>query len=146
MLNRPTHIAAQMFSAAAMILGSALLHAHEYNIGSFTIIHPWTITAEAGAEQADLFMDIVDIQEDDALVAAHTDLAESVEIIPPASARSGELAIPFMAGDELKLSTRNGFLRLHRVNTPLMTGSQYPITLVFDKAGGIEVDFIIEPD
>lgn len=146
MLRTARHTITPHLLAAALAVFSASLSAHEYYSGRFTIIHPWAVTVPAGTETADVFMKLVEISEDDRLVSAHSSVADAVELIPPGSAPEGELGIPMTAGTDLSLNARNGHLRLHNVRMDLQTGNQYPMTLVFDGVGPVEVDFVIEPD
>lgn len=146
MLRTSRHPITHGLLAAVLTVFSGTLGAHEYYSGRFTIIHPWAVTAPAGAETADVFMKLVEISEDDRLVSAQSSVAEAVELIPPGSAPEGEIGIPMTAGTNLSLNARNGHLRLHNVRMDLHTGNQYPMTLVFDRAGPVDVDFVIEPD
>lgn len=129
---------------AALALSSAAC-AHEYYTATFQVIHPWTPTAAAGTRAVGLYMRIVDITADDRLLSAGTEVAETVELRhpqhrDPAPASAG---IALSAGRELSLSPFTAHLVLRGLKTELHQGRQYPLRLVFEKAGEVPVDFVV---
>lgn len=145
------------YVAALLISLPALSAAHDYYAPNFQIIHPWTQTAMPGAATVGLYMRIVDIAEDDRLLSARTDVAERVELRlsmayatvspdAPASAASAPAVRPGIVlarGRDLSLSPFTAYLVLHGLRTQLHQGRQYPLMLVFERAGEVPVDFVV---
>ena len=76
---------------------------------------------------------------DDRLVSARTARAARTELVAGSS--------PVFAvepGGELKLDTATGYIRLHGLTKPLYVHEDFPLTLVFAKAGRVDVDVNIE--
>ena len=87
---------------------------------------------------------------DDRLVAASSALADRVELcgIKVVGAdiemrpMANGVAIP--AGGTMTLKPRGYHLLLHGLEAPLAKGSTLPVTLTFEKAGTVAVDFAVE--
>lgn len=148
MTHKPPMPACRHALAVALLALSCPLSAHDYYTASFQIVHPWTHAAPAGTRTAGVYMRFVDVSADDRLLSASTGIAEKVELrIPPrpdakpgASAPTG---IELSAGRDLSLSASTAHLVLQGVKTRLHEGRQYPLLLVFEKAGEVPVDFVI---
>lgn len=146
MTCKTSRLAPHCALAAALLTFSCATSAHEYYTDSFQIIHPWTYTAPAGTRTAGIYMRIIDISADDRLLSAQTDIAEKVELrIPQRQGvdASKPAAIQLSAGRELSLSAFTAHLMLHGLKTELHQGRQYPLLLVFEKSGEVQVDFVV---
>lgn len=143
-LRLPAHI----LRLAAALLGlaaPAAAVAHEFPEPGFTIIHPWVQEAPKGTRELVVSMRIVQIVADDRLVAASTPVGAALELRLPASLhKEGERpAIPLRSGRELNISPVGPHFVLRDVNTDLRYGFEYPLTLVFEKAGKVEAALIV---
>ena len=123
--------------AAAMLCSPAI--GHEYYAKSFKVIHPWAEPTPAGANSAEVYMKIEQISEGDRLLSAQTSLAERVELHagPVGTAPLAAIALP--PGPDIDLDEGRGYLHLVNLRTPLQWGRSYPMTLVFEKAGPVDV-------
>ncbi len=87
---------------------------------------------------------------DDRLVAASSPLAEQIELhgIKVVDAGIGMRplvgGVAIQAGHTTTLKPRGYHLLLQGVTAPLATGSTLPVTLTFEKAGAVAVEFAVE--
>lgn len=137
--------------ASSLILALALLlpaaQAHEYYAKSFTVIHPWALATEPGATSAPVYLHIADIAEDDRLLSANSNIAERVEFRAAAADPAGGhqhhpallAAIALPAATSVALVAETAHLVLVNLTTPLQWQRSYPLTLVFEKAGTMQV-------
>jgi len=123
--------------AAAMFCTPAI--GHEYYATSFKVIHPWAEPTPAGAKSAEVYMKIEQISEGDRLLSAHTSFAERVELHagPVAAAPLAAIALPL--GPDIELDAKSGYLHLVNLTAPLQWGRSYPMTMVFEKSGPVDV-------
>jgi copper(I)-binding protein len=88
--------------------------------------------------------------DDDRLVAASSPMAERVELHgirvvgPDIDMRPLANGVAIPAGGTATLKPRGYHLLLLGVKTPLAKGSTLPITLTFEKAGAVAVEFAVE--
>ncbi len=121
-------------------------HAHDIKHKTLQIVHPWAFetkaseTKDPAAATAEVYMTIRNSgRQSDRLVSAATTRAGQVQLIPIAA---GAFAIG--PGQEVKLTSNQGFVRLLGLTKPLYMHDNFPMTLVFEKAGKIQVDVHIE--
>jgi copper(I)-binding protein len=136
--------ALQVALAAALLLPGA--QAHEYYAKSFTVTHPWAMPTELDATSAPVYMRIDDIVDNDRLLSANTNIAERVELRAGAVMDAGTgadngllTAIDLPATGSISLLPETTHLVLVNLAAPLQWQRSYPLTLVFEKAGIIEV-------
>jgi copper(I)-binding protein len=118
--------------------------------GSIEIHRPWARQGVEMPERAGGFFTLVNKgPEADRLVAASSPAAGKVEIhaIKVVGADIGmrprdSLAAP--AGVTLTLQPRGYHLLLIDLRAPLVAGARLAVTLIFEKAGNIDVDFLVE--
>ena len=121
--------------------------------GALEIHKPWARSSSQllTNDAAGAYLSIVNKgPDDDRLVAASSPLAERIELcgIKVVGAdidmrpRANGVAIP--AGYTTTLKPRGYHLLLLGVKTPLAKGSTLPVTLTFEKAGAVAVDFAVE--
>jgi periplasmic copper chaperone A len=88
--------------------------------------------------------------DDDRLVAASSPLAERIEMhgikVVGADIDMRPLVngVPVPAGHTITLKPRGYHLLLLGVKTPLAKGTTLPVTLIFEKAGAVAVEFAVE--
>jgi copper(I)-binding protein len=118
--------------------------------GSIEIHRPWARQAVTTPERAGGFFTLINKgTEADHLVAASSPAAGKIEIhaIKVMGADIGmrprdSLAAP--AGVTLTLQPRGYHLLLIDLRAPLVPGARLAITLVFEKAGSIDVELLVE--
>ena len=119
--------------------------------GTIELAEPSARSSSRNAGEAAGFVTIANTGPDaDRLVAASSPLAETVEIHgikvvgPNIQMRpfSDGLALP--AGVSKTLKPRGYHLLLRGLTAPLAKGSTLPVTLTFEKAGALVVDFAVE--
>lgn len=123
--------------AAAMLCNPA--YAHEYYAQSFKVIHPWADATPTGASSAAVFLKIEEISEGDRLLSAQTSFAERVELRTAISTATPAKAIDLPAGPDIDLDAGSAYLQLVNLTAPLQWGRSYPMTLVFEKSGSVDV-------
>ena len=122
--------------------------AEVFRLGPLQIVDPWAKSA-IGVHEAQLFFQFRNGgQEPDALVGARSPVATGptrlrVVHSGPAGRRLEDLKrIPIPAGDgEFELSEVGYFVELTELQVPLVMGSEFTVTLEFERAGSISVPF-----
>lgn len=132
-------------------LNSAAL-AHEYKIGSLEIVHPWARAQLKGSDVADGFMKIINHgSTPDRLISITVDFAKTAQIhdmkmdgttMQMVELKDG-LVIP--AGATVQLKPKAMHVMFLGVTDELMPDELVPGELVFEKAGRLKVEFMIEP-
>ena len=137
---------AAMTAALKAALTAALLlpgaQAHEYYAKSFTVTHPWALATELDATSAPVYMRIDDIVGNDRLLSANTNIAERVELRAGTGADGANAlltAIDLPAAGSIALLPETMHLVLVNLTAPLQWQRSYPLTLVFEKAGKVQV-------
>ena len=130
---------------AAVSLPSAAT-AHDIKQKGLQIVHPWAHESgadEAGkgnASSAGVYMTIRNQGRGaDRLVSASTPRAARAQLVVGSQA-----AFAIKPGEELTLNTTAGYLQLVGLTKPLHMHDNFPLTLIFEKAGRIEVEVHIE--
>lgn len=135
----------------AALLTSATAGAHEYKLGDLEIGHPWARATPPGAEAAGAFMTIKNRgAEHDRLVgaafagAAMTQIHEMV--MDNGVMRMGQIAggLPIPPGETVMLEPGGYHVMLMGLKAPLVEDTKLPLTIVFEKAGSIEVELAVE--
>lgn len=128
-----------------MTLATAVLPArsHEYPVQGFKIIHPWCHETPSGTPELAVSLRIVEVAAADRLISASTPVAETVEMRPPSTGGPAPAGIALRPGEDLSLSPATPHLVLRGVNTDLHFGREYPLTLVFERAGEVPAALIV---
>lgn len=136
--------------ATMLALSGPALAAEDYNVGQITISHPWARASAGMARNGAAFMTVTNKGgDDDKLVAAKADLADSTEL--HTHVKDGEVmrmrpvdsvAVPAGKTSELKPGGDHVmFIGLHK---PLEAGQHFPLVLTFEKAGQVTVDIEVQ--
>ncbi|MDP2259195.1 MAG: copper chaperone PCu(A)C [Caulobacter sp.] len=137
-----------------LALGAALLagvaQAHSFAIGGLDIGHPWSRPAPQGGNGAGFLSVTSTAPAPDRLVGASSPVAGRVEIhesmIMDGRAmmhpRPGGLPIP--AGSKVELKPGGWHLMFIGLKRPLAIGDRFPATLTFQKAGKVQVEFVVQ--
>jgi periplasmic copper chaperone A len=141
---------------AFLVLGVCALptaaSAHDYRIGSLHIDHPWAIATPNGAKVGAGYLKITNEgTEPDRLVAITSPAARKVTL--HGSVKEGDVVkmraiekgIEIKPGETVELKPEGSHIMFEGLRAPLLEAGRVQATLVFEKAGSIDVDYTIEP-
>jgi copper(I)-binding protein len=138
------------FITIALALG-ALITGQAHAAGPIGIENAWTRATAAAQTVGGGFMTIVNTgKAEDRLVSASSPVAAEVQIhdmkmeegVMRMRQLTGGLAVP--AGGRVELKPRSLHLMFMQLKTPLVAGQTVPVTLQFEKAGSVAVQFRVE--
>jgi copper(I)-binding protein len=139
------------FIAALLPLPQKGALGHDAKIGSITIEHPWSRATPGGAAVAAGYLTIRNNGErPDRLVSVTTDIAGSAEVHEMKMAdgvmqmRPLHDGVVVPAGGEVALKPGANHLMFVGLQRPLKEGESFAATLAFEKAGSVEVTFMVE--
>ncbi len=136
--------------AAALAFAPVAAAAHEYTLGALVIGHPMAFETPAHAMAGGGFLTVTNTgTAPDRLVgarsaAARTEIHRSVEENGVMKMLPMEEGIEIPAGGTVTLAPGGLHVMFMGLSAPLTAGAKFPVTLVFEKAGEIEVEFAIE--
>lgn len=140
-----------LFTALALVVAGPTL-AHEYTLGALQIIHPHIPAAIGRAPTAAGFLEITNTgTEADALIAVETGFSKRAEVHESKVDASGVASmqhldrIDIAPGATVVLEHGGYHIMFMGVAEPPTEGMNVPVTLVFEKAGRIDVEFAVEP-
>lgn len=149
MINRRTLLIATAGLAAAGTSGKRAA-AHGYKLGSLEIGHPWSRATAATAPTAGAYMKITNGGATaDRLVGAKSPAADKVEVhemkMEGSIMRMRELekGLEIPAGATVTLEPGGYHLMLIGLKAPLQQGTRVPLTVMFEKAGSIDIELAI---
>jgi copper(I)-binding protein len=137
---------------AALALLPASANAHDYRVGSINIDHPWAIATPNGAKVGAGYMKITNEgTQPDRLIALTSPTARKVTL--HGSVKEGDVVkmrsldngIEIKPGETVELKPEGAHVMFEGLRAPLLEASRVQVTLVFEKAGSIDVDYAIEP-
>ena len=140
-----TFVLARAAILAALALFHAAVPAQEFTVGNVTIVEPWSRALPPNAPNGVAYFRVENRGgESDRLVSAHTDVAESVEFHTHEMdggmmkmRRVESVEVP--AGSEARFKPHGLHLMLFGLKEPLADGASYALTVVFEKAGELDV-------
>lgn len=136
--------------AALAVLWSGAADAHDYKIGTLEIGNPWTRATPPTAPAGGGYMTITNKgTAPDRLISVKSPAAGMTQVhemkmegnVMRMRELEGGLAIP--PGATVTLAPGGFHLMLMGLKTPLKQGEKVPVTLVFEKAGTIDVELAI---
>jgi periplasmic copper chaperone A len=138
------------FVACAIALSSAA-HAYDYKAGAIEIDRPWARAVPKGAAVAAAYLTIHNTgSEPDRLVSGSTPVAGAFEV-HEMSMNDGVMKMrPIEGGLEIKpgatveLKPQSLHIMMTGLKQPIRKGQSFKGTLVFEKAGPVEVEFSVE--
>jgi periplasmic copper chaperone A len=125
--------------------------AHEFKLGDLVLLHPWTRATAPGAPVAGGYVTITNTgTAPDRLVSGSFEASASFEIhemtmegdIMKMAELPNGLEIP--AGQTITLKPGGLHMMFIGLKTPLAEGAKVKGTLVFEKAGKVDVEFVVE--
>lgn len=149
--NRICRVAATACLATALALPGLCAAAHDYALGDLRIGHPWSRATPPVAKVGAGYLSIANQgTAADRLIAVTSPAAGRVEIhemrTESGVMRMRELAqgLGLPAGQRVELKPGGYHLMLMDLKAPLREGTDVPVTLIFERAGRIEVQFKVE--
>lgn len=129
-----------------------LAMAHDFIVGALQIDHPWSRALPPNAPVGAAYMVVLNSSaEPDALVSASTPIASKAEL--HTHVMSGEVmkmqqveSVTIPAGGEARFAPGGNHVMLFGLKKPLVAGESFPLTLVFEKAGAVDVEVNIQQD
>jgi len=124
--------------------------AQDYRVGSLEIGHPWTRATAPTAPTGGGFLTVTNKgATPDKLISAKSAAAETVQIhemkmdgnVMRMREQAGGLEIP--PGATVTLAPGHFHLMMMGLKGPLKQGEKVPVTLVFEKAGSIDVELAV---
>jgi copper(I)-binding protein len=146
-----------MFRLLGVFIGGLMLmptaaRAHDYHLGSLLIDHPWAIATPKGAKVGGGYMKITNNgTTPDRLIALTSPAARKVAI--HGSVKEGDVVkmrvldkgLEIKPGETVELTPAGMHIMFEGLRAPLIEAGRVQGTLVFEKAGSIDVDYAIEP-
>ncbi len=134
---------------AALLAGAA--EAHEFRLGPLTIGHPYALETAPNAVTGAGYLTVSNAgPAADRLVAVESALARAALHLTETDAagvsrmrHTPALEIP--AGATVALEPRGAHVMFLGLAAPLRVGDAIAATLVFEQAGAVEVEFVVEP-
>lgn len=122
--------------------------AYEFRVGDIDVVDPWTVAAVAGTERAEVYLTLVNHSTTpDRLVGARSDVARAVRLAAPgeaAVARFGRGApIDVAFSRPLTLRPGTAHVQLTGLRRALVRGESFTLTLVFARAGAVDVAVVV---
>ena len=138
-----------LLCALLLLCGTAM--AHDYTLGAMHIVHPWTRATLGGAEVAGGYLKIENKDgAPDRLTGASADFSGRVEIHEMKTEDGVMKMRALPAGLELAPGSAVEFrpgayhIMFTALKRPLKQGERVNASLTFEKAGTVEVEFVVE--
>jgi len=141
----------RLVALAASLMVSALCLAHDYQHNDLTIAHPWARATPPGVTVGGGFLTIHNgSDQEETLLGGSAPFAHEVQIhetvqdgeVMKMQHRPNGVVIP--AGESLSLKPGSYHIMFMGLESPLVDGERVPVTLTFEHAGDIEVEFAVE--
>lgn len=125
---------------------------HDYQIAQLHITHPWARSLPPVAPAGAAYLEIENRGDSpESLLAASSPVADKVEVHQHVhldglmKMRKVE-QLSFAPGDKVVFEPGGYHFMLFGLRQPLVAGERFPLTLVFESAGSIEVEVAINED
>ena len=151
--RRPIRLRLLLSAAlAALACAAETAHAHDFRIGSIEIEHPWARATPKGATIAGGYVKVTNTgKEADRLIGGSLPNAGRFEIhqmtmnngVMQMRPVSGGLEIK--AGESVELKPGSYHLMFLDLKQPLVNKQPVKGTLIFEKAGTVEIEYTVEP-
>src|SRR5258708_34700484 len=130
---------------------SSSAHAYDYKVGALEIDHPWSRAVPKGATVAAGYLTIKNTgTEPDRLVSGSTPVAGKFEFHEMSMDKgvmrmrpvTGGVAIK--PGETVQLKTQSMHIMMMGLKQPIEKGKSFKGSLLFEKAGAVEIDFAVD--
>lgn len=139
----------RLLLGVACLLASSLAGAQDLKVGQVQIGHPYARSTSVGQSVGSAYLSLRSTGVADRLLSAKTPLAAAVEL--HSMSMQGDVmrmrqidSVELPAGQTTELKPGGLHMMLTGLKGPLKVGSRFPMTLVFEKAGSVEVEFKVE--
>jgi copper(I)-binding protein len=136
------------FFAGLLALAAAIAHARDYKAGALDIVDPWSRATPKGATVAGGYMKIKNTgSTPDRLIGGSSEVASKFEVHEMkmengvAKMRPIKDGLEIKPGDTVELKPGSFHIMLVDLKKPLTAGDQIKATLVFEKAGKVNVEY-----
>lgn len=144
------HCAIALSTVGAVALMSAAAPAQEHHRSMLEIDHAWARATPPAAKIGAAYIEIRNTGPDpDRLLAVTTPVAEKAEVHK--TERDGDIlrmreipVLEVLGNDKAFLQPGGLHIMLTGLKEPLRAGSEFPLTLRFEKAGPIEIEVRVE--
>jgi periplasmic copper chaperone A len=130
---------------------SSAAHAYDYKVGALEIDHPWSRAVPKGATVAAGYLTIKNTgTEPDRLVSGSTPVAGKFEVHEMSMDKGVMKMRPLTGGLEIKpgqtveLKPQSLHIMMTGLKQPIEKGKPFKGSLVFEKAGAVDIDFAVE--
>ena len=137
--------------ATAIAFLAAPAIAHDYKLGSLEIIQPWTRATPATAQTGGGFLTITNKgTTPDRLISARSTASDKVEVHEVKMdgnvmrMRELEKGLEIPAGATVMLKPGGYHIMFVGLKAPFAKDTKVPVTLVFEKAGSLDVELAVE--
>lgn len=140
-------VTAAILTAIAFMAGAGRdLAAHGVKAKTLDIVHPWAYETDGGVDPVEVYLRVKSRdRKADRLVSASSPRASHVELHGPKDGPGQPLAsIEIKPGATVDLSPSGPRLVLHGLGKATSPYDTLPMTLVFERAGRINVEVLIE--
>jgi copper(I)-binding protein len=124
----------------------------EFSTGKIKVVAPWTRATPESSKVGGGFMTLINTgSEPDRLVGGSTEVSGSLEIHEiqivngVAMMRQVNPGIALKSGASIVLKPFSHHLMLMDLKQPLQAGQKIKGTLVFEKAGSVEIEYLVVP-
>ena len=134
-----------------LVLSPHVASAHEFGRTGMTIAHPWARATPAGAKVGGAYLEVkAAAGTNDRLIGARSPVAGGAEIhvhsMDDGISKMRRIeGIDVPGGKSVVLAPGESHVMLTDLRQPLKEGDLVKLTLIFEKAGEIEVDATVEP-
>jgi len=135
----------------AGIVLSSTAYAYDYKVGALEIDHPWSRAVPKGATVAAGYVTIKNTgNEPDRLISGSTPVAGKFEIHEMSMdkgvmrMRPVQGGVVIKPGETVELKPQSSHIMMTGLRQPIEKGKPFKGSLVFEKAGEVEVDFAVE--
>jgi periplasmic copper chaperone A len=142
----------RLFALLAAITLATPLLAHEVTVGDLQIVHPHIPQPSASAMTAGGYMAIINSGTEadrligiESTISAESSLHESKVDDSGMGTMTPVEAIEIAPGATVSLENGGYHIMFMGLTGPLMEGEMHKATLIFEKAGRVEVEFMIDP-
>ena len=132
-----------------LLIGPAF--AHDYKVAALEIGHPWARATPPSAPAGGGFFTVTNTgSTPDRLISVRSPAADIVQIHEMKMdgsvmrMREVEKGLEIPAGKSVTLAPGGYHLMMMGLKGPLKQGTQVPVTLVFEKAGAVDVELNVE--
>lgn len=147
-LKRCARAAAILAIIATLAMPSSPAHARDYQFKTFKIDHIWARVTIPGRPAAG-YMTVHNQGKADKIISAHSPAVKNIEL-HTVSMKDGvmrmrpvkHIAVP--AGGQVALKSGGFHLMMFGIKPSVKPGSTLPITVVFEKAGAVTMEFIVK--